>query len=208
MTYQTHRVYSISFALITTMLVYNKSMSSINFYLCMIIILMISKYSAMFPDVDHDWSNVKEKTITNWIINKIIHATGGKHRSWQTHSIDICAYFTIASYYIPRWMYSTGRISQIDYAVLSILLIGFSSGWISHLFSDMLTSGSVRLFCFMKIKVRLVPRKLFGLKFNTGQEWERFNYKAIRFINIFLGIYTLIYPFQKEIINFLQKTFF
>ena len=93
MTYPTHRQYAICFAFLTSMLVYKYSLSEINYYLALPIILMASKYGALFPDLDHIWQNVKEKTVPNWIINKLIHITGGKHRSWQTHSIDILAIF-------------------------------------------------------------------------------------------------------------------
>ena len=201
MTGPTHRRYSVCFALISTIIIYKYNITSINYYLSLIIILMASKAGAIFPDLDHEWHNVGVKTVPNWIINKLIHITGGKHRSWQTHSIDICAIFTLLAIILPNILYNKSLISDVNKEMLSILMIGFASGWISHLFADMLTSAGVRLLFFVKKPVKLVPRKIGPLVFNTGNEWESFNYKVINIINILLGIGCLLYPF---IIGYLE----
>lgn len=196
MTGPTHRQYSICLGLITLVILYIYNITNVNYYLALPIILMASKSGALFPDVDHHWEAVHDKTVVNKIINVIIHITGGKHRSWQTHSIDLCLYFTTAAYLVPTVLYNKGIISCTNMEVAVLLLLGFASGWISHLFSDMLTSAGVRLICFLpKSKISLVPKKIGKLRFNTGHEWEAFNFKIIRVINIVLGIYTLIYPF-------------
>lgn len=194
MTGPTHKQYSVCFACITMMLFYNLGITEINYYLALIIVMMTSKVGALFPDLDHDWSNVGNKTVPNKIINTLIHLTGGKHRSWQTHSIDICTWFTLLSYFLPKYLYNKGILSAVNREVLSILCLGFASGWISHLFSDMLTSAGVRVLCFVNKKVKLVPKKIGSFKFNTGHEWEAFNYKVVKFINIFLGIICIAYP--------------
>lgn len=194
MTSKTHKVYSVSFALIVGMLIYKNGMLVVNYYLSLIILLAISKQGALFPDIDHTWKNVKEKTTINWIINKLIHITGGKHRSWQTHSIDILAVYMIISYFLPEYLYTQGIINIVNKELSSLILIGFGSGWMSHMFSDMLTSEGVRIVCWSKVKVKFVPKKLFGLRFNTGDSWELFNYKTIRIINILLGFISLILP--------------
>ena len=81
--------------------------------------------------------------------------------------------------------------------VLMLILFGFISGWVSHLFSDMLTIDGVRLFCWSKnFKIRLVPKKLFGIKFNTGDTWEEFNRQVISKLNIVLVVICIIYPLQ------------
>ena len=202
MTGPTHKRYAVCFACIASMILYKYNISQINYYLVLIIILTTAKAGALFPDVDHEWCNVHDKTVVNRIINILIHITGGKHRSWQTHSIDICTYFTIAACILPNIMYNKGLISDVNKEVISIILIGFSSGWISHLFSDMLTSGGVRLICFIDYKIRLVPRKIGKLKFNTGNEWENFNFKLMKIINILLGVASLLYPLIiEDIIN-------
>lgn len=195
MTGQTHRQYSIGFAYIALVIIYSFGLTEINYYLALPIMLVVSRAGAAFPDVDHNWQSVADKTTLNRIVNFIIHITGGRHRSWQTHSIDICVCYTVASVLVPKLLLDNGCIDRINYQVLLILLLGFAAGWISHLFSDMLTSEGVRLICFLKFKIKLVPKKIGKLRFNTGNEWEAFNYKVVKVLNIFLAIGCLVYPF-------------
>lgn len=194
MTGPTHRQYSICFAYITLMLFYTIGVRNINYYMSIPIVLMAAKAGALFPDVDHAWSNVRDKTVINKIINTLIHITGGKHRSWQTHSLDICVAYSLASWLVPNILYSNGSVSMINKEVMLLLLTGFASGWISHMVADMLTSDGVRLFFWCKFKVKLVPKKIGPLRFNTGHEWEAFNYKLMKISGIALGIICIIYP--------------
>lgn len=239
MTAQTHKQFCIWTTYFGIIYMYANGLNSINYYIMLYIMLKISVAGALFPDVDHHWQNVKEKTITNWIINKIIHITGGKHRSWQTHSWDICLGSWIGLTILSNYLLKINTISKIDHEVLKMIIIAFYLGWISHLISDMLTSAGVRVFCFLDYKIKLVPRKLnrfsvlivailsamigmiicsvgilaigivmvfigiflfmAGIKlgnitFNTGKEWEMFVYKASKVINLFMGIFTLIFP--------------
>lgn len=194
MTGPTHRQYSICFAYLVLMLFYAMGISSINYYMSIPIVLMAAKAGALFPDVDHDWSNVHDKTVMNKIINTLIHVTGGKHRSWQTHSLDICLVYSLASWFVPNILYSNGIISAVNKEVMVLLLVGFASGWISHMVADMLTSAGVRVFFWWKFKLRLVPKKLGPLSFNTGHAWEAFNYKVMKMMSIALGLVCLIYP--------------
>ena len=194
MTGPTHRQFSIAFGLTALMFLYTTGITKINYYLAIPIVLMSSKWGAQFPDFDHEWKNVGDKTIVKRLINILIHITGGKHRSWQTHSIDLCAYSTIFAYVLPNMLFNMGKISEINKEVMALLLLSFCSGWISHIFSDMLNGAGVRLVCFMNYKVALVPKKIGKLRFNTGNEWEAFCYKVIKVLNIILGIVSLLYP--------------
>lgn len=178
---------------------YKNNITVVNYYLSLLILLLISKQGALFPDVDHIWKNVKEKTTVNWIINKLIHITGGKHRSWQTHSIDIWAIFGFITCFLPNYLYNKGVIDIVNKEVLSLVLIGFISGWGSHLFSDMLTPEGVRLVCWNNFKLKFVPRAVGRLKFNTGGSWEEFNYKTMRIINIIIGVISILLPFIPNI---------
>lgn len=198
MTGPTHKKFAVTAAFTASALLYKNGLTEINYYLTIPVLLATAKYGALFPDVDHTWQNVKEKTVPNWIINKLIHLTGGKHRSWQTHSIDIVVICTIASYYTPKIMYSHGYISDVDTEILSLILFGFMCGWISHIVADMLTSAGVRIICWMPTKVALVPKKIFKLRFNTGNEWEAFCYKLTRVINVALGLFAVCYPIIKS----------
>lgn len=205
MTGPTHRRFSVGFAYIAVILIYIFNATEVNYYLALLIILMTAKAGAIFPDLDHDWHNVGIKTVPNWIINKIIHITGGKHRSWQTHSIDICAIFTVVSYFLPRVLFNLGKISAINKEMLIIILIGFASGWISHLFADSLNGTGVRLFCFVKKTVKIVPKKIGKLRFNTGGDWENFVCGIVKVVNIILCIICLIYPIALDKVIALLK---
>lgn len=194
MTGPTHKQYSVCFACLTMMLFYKLNITEVNYYLALIIVMMTSKAGAIFPDLDHSWQNIGIKTVPNRIVNIIIHITGGKHRSWQTHSLDICTWFTLSAYYLPKYLYNKEYLSVVNREVLSILMLGFASGWVSHLFSDMLTGAGVRVLCFVNKKIALVPKHIGKFRFNTGHEWEAFNYKVIKITNKFLGIVCIIYP--------------
>jgi membrane-bound metal-dependent hydrolase YbcI (DUF457 family) len=206
MTGPTHRKFSVAFTFIGAMLIYKYNILDISYYLVVMVMLMTARHGALFPDLDHSWKNVGNKTVVNKIVNSLIHLTGGKHRSWQTHSIDICMWFTIISFILPDITYRYDIISYLNSQVLKLIMIGFSTGWISHEFSDMLTSGGLRLFFFNnKIKLKLVPKriKIFRkeLRFNTGNEWEAFCYKWTNRINKVLGVICIIYPFMHELIK-------
>ena len=192
MTYMTHKIFAIGWILAGNIFLYGKGVTNVNYYLGLIITLSAGKYGALFPDIDHNWANVKEKTLVNMVINKIIHSTGGKHRSWQTHSWDICLLVAGLGFLVP-WLPNLD-ISEVNREVLSLLWIGFSMGWTSHLFSDMLTGEGVRLVCWNKFKVRFVPKKIGNFRFNTGRGWEEFVYKTTRIINIPLGFAAVVYP--------------
>ena len=195
MTYATHRAFMVWWVLLTNILIYKVLEPEVNYYLALIVMLQFGKVGALFPDIDHSWRNVKEKTIPNWIINKLIHMTNGRHRSWQTHSIDIVIIVNIIAFRLPTYLYNTGLLDSINANILSIILLGFSTGWVSHIISDMLTSDGVRIFCFNKKKIALVPKELLGIRFNTGNSWEEFVFKITRIMNIIVGIYAIINPY-------------
>lgn len=205
MTGKTHKVYAIFMSFIVAMIIYEKGLTEIDYYLALPILIMTAKYGALFPDIDHDWRNVHDKTVPNFIINKIIHLTGGKHRSWQTHSIDILIVAILISFNLPDILYHYGKISLVNKEVMSILMMGFTSGWTSHIFSDMLTSAGVRGTCFSSTKLKFVPKKIGSFRFNTGNEWEEFNYKTIKKLNMVMGTICILYPFiHKQLFNMLN----
>ena len=73
MTYRTHREFAVCFVIIANFLVYKLHLSQTGYYVNLIVMLVCGKQGALFPDVDHIWQNVKEKTTINFVINKIIH---------------------------------------------------------------------------------------------------------------------------------------
>lgn len=173
MTAQTHRQFAVGWAYIGGMFIYSTNISQVNYYLMLMIVLAFGKIGALFPDWDHTWRNVKDKSNIKWIVNKLIHLTGGKHRSWQTHSWDICILATFGFYILNIMCYRNGLYSNINFEVINIVTTGFNLGWMSHLFSDMLTSGGVRIVCFLNYKVSFVPKyvsrkNLIGLSLVLG----------------------------------------
>lgn len=207
MTFTTHKRFAISFAYLAVIGVYTLGLSAINYYLSIPLVVLIAKYGALFPDLDHSWANVKEKTTMNRIINALIHLTGGKHRSWQTHSIDIAAGFLAGGLIASNFMIQKELISEVNYEILNILIMAFGSGWLSHLFSDMMTSAGVRLFFWAKFKVAFVPKRLWKLKFNTGHEWEGFVQATMTYINFLTALVCFGYPLimNPEIMNHIKQ---
>ena len=182
MTYRTHREFAISFALITNILVSEMSLSNTGYYVNLLVMLLAAKQGALFPDLDHDWSNVKEKSVINKVINSIIHLTGGKHRSWQTHSWDMWLVSLIGALKLNT------LLSRDNSDVFILLVLGFWSGWFSHLVSDMLTSAGVRIFCWWKKStVALVPKQANMIK------------------NIIISLIILILPFVLNYFSVLKK---
>lgn len=191
----THKQFSIFFVYIAVILLNVFSLIDINFYLQVLLMLPMAKSGALFPDVDHTWKNVKEKTTINWLINKFIHLTKGVHRSRHTHSWDICLVSFFILFLTINHLFDINIINELDVSVCKLILVGFYSGWISHLFSDMLSGTGVYLFCFLDTHISFVPKQLLGFKFNTGGAWENFCYNIIRYINFFTGLLVIIYPF-------------
>lgn len=160
MTAQTHRQFAVGWVYIGGIFIYSTNISQINYYMMIMVMLAFGKIGALFPDWDHTWRNVKDKSNIKWIVNKLIHLTGGRHRSWQTHSWDICILFTVGCYILNIMGYKNGLYSIVNFEIINTVTTGFNLGWISHLFSDMLTSGGVRVICFLEYKVSLVPKHL------------------------------------------------
>lgn len=203
MTGPTHREYSVNFACIALMVMYQvgiltlsfNSRNSINYYLAIPIMTTIAKIGARFPDVDHEWEFVRDKTVTNKIINTLIHATGGTHRSWQTHSIDIVVALSALAFILPGKLIENGIVSNVNGVLIYIIAVAFMVGWISHIFSDMLNGMGVRLLFWRNRRVAFVPKKFLCIHFNTGEGWERFNYFVMHRVNIAIGLLAVVYPY-------------
>lgn len=194
MTARTHKEFSISFVYLATFWIYKNQVVDFNYYALLPIMLCIGAKGALFPDVDHAWQNVKEKTVFNRIINFLIHATGGKHRSWQTHSIDICLLSGALLLFTNHRFYIDGRLDRLNYQVFELILLAFYSGWISHLVSDALTVGGIRPTVFSKKTIRFVPKQIGNLKFNTGNQWEAYVYGFINKVNVVMSLIAFVYP--------------
>jgi len=195
MVYKTHQKFAISWAFLGTMLLYANNLMQINYYIALILMIPYVKVGAAFPDLDHSWENVKNKNLATFIVNRLIHLTGGQHRSWQTHSLDLAVWFTILSYFGPTLLYKQGilKIDLVSLTIINIILVGFSIGWLSHIFADMLTSGKIRLISFLDFEVGFVPRKFLWINFNTGGGWEEFVGDSVGFLNTFIMLIAIAY---------------
>lgn len=188
-TSKTHSEFALGFVYIGAMTFFSLNIVELNYYLMLIIMVFVGNAGALFPDLDSNWKTLKNKTKLKWVINKLIHITGGKHRSWQTHSLDICLLVGIAGYVLLYKGKSLNIFSDSDYEVALIILIGFILGWISHLFSDMLTPNGIRLLFFSKFKLSVVPRA-----------FKKNNISALFIVFISLGIILLHFQNQYGII--------
>ena len=108
-----------------------------------------------YPDIDHLWKNIKEKTALNKIINSILRLTGFGHRNPVTHSFDIW----LVSYILL--IASAKRL--ITYTVLSkaivMIVTAFWIGYLTHLLADALSMDGTRIFFWnSKWKLRFVPK--------------------------------------------------
>ena len=133
--------------------------TKINYYLVLVVFLVLSSIGAEFPDYDRKnlaSSNKRDidKLELKYIINKIILKTGGKHRSRHTHSLDLLMIFVLVSTLIMR------GFTDINKAIAFVIVYGFLIGWLSHLFADLLTSGGIYIFWFMPKRVSIVPKEL------------------------------------------------
>jgi hypothetical protein len=162
----------------------------LNFLMMMAVCAEFCKEGTLFPDLDHAWVNLKEKTAITKVINVLIHLTGGKHRSRQTHSLDICLICTAG------YIFLVIRFLQdaFTYPLWLFAGVGFFSGWITHLFADMLTGEGIYIFFWQKKKVAFVPKKFLWIKFNTGGAWEDFVYKVATGLEWAFCTLACIYP--------------
>lgn len=203
MTGDTHRAFSVSFALGGAVALTHFGLTEVNPLVAAPVLLMSARYGALMSDVDHHWGNVSEKTLPNKILNTFIHLTGGTHRSWQTHSWDI--YFVLLAIVLLFPMELLEPLGVPTVSVLSMLVYGVMLGWGSHLFADMLTPQGVRLVCWRKFKVRLVPK---WAMFATNSKWEDVCYKFVRVVNTLAGLaYVVWCLYTLDLLSWVENLF-
>jgi membrane-bound metal-dependent hydrolase YbcI (DUF457 family) len=188
MTGATHRAYAVTFALGGAAAVNIFGLSDINPLVLAVLMRTSGQVGAVFPDIDHAWNSVPGslKSIPGRVINVLIRATGGKHRAWHTHSLDVWAALTAAIVFLPLPPVFTEAVGATTIAALYALVFGFMAGWLSHLFADMLTPSGIQILCFLKkFKLRLVPK---WAMFATNSKWEDMNFKFINAVNAVAGI--------------------
>lgn len=167
---KTHRMGGIAFTLMgfEYMRLNGYLLDDINYVLQLGVMYPISYWASTFPDLDHHWESVPNKTPINRIIHFLLHLTRPKHRSWQTHSILVTGGLMFLLYVLAfHSQLGEKGFSSHDIAIIQLLVMGFIMGLLSHLFLDFINPSGIHLIPNMKIK--LVPKSKF---FATGGTWE------------------------------------
>lgn len=197
MTGKTHKRISLQLAYLIwglyNLLVSNTYTYIWEYYILCMVVAEFCKEGTLFPDLDHNWQSVKEKTVLTKIVNLFIRLTGGKHRSRHTHSWDLCLLLGGGSIFA---IYKFMPENFITYLFLYIV-VGFVMGWATHLFADMLTKDGVYLFCFNKKRIAFVPSHFLGINFKTGDTWEEFCYNTARILEGITFVFAMLVPIIK-----------
>ena len=203
MTGPTHRKFAVFFVYLLSIVYYRMNIINIYYYLALPIMLLVGQYAAKWCDYDHHKKSLPDKNFISKMFSKLIHLTGGKHRSWQTHSLDIAVWATVLAWVVPNELYKRQIVSIINREVMLILALSFCLGWLSHLFCDMLNGVGIRLFCWNKFTIAFVPMgihikiwkfTIINMRFNTGNAWEAFVYRTVGKINYVCGFISVTYP--------------
>lgn len=190
-------------------------LSNVNEFLQLIIMYPFVVWGSTMPDLDHNWNSCPDKSLPNYLINKLLHLTSkgedfleshlssedkknntkyklckllnAKHRSWQTHSEITLVLIVILLQSISRGTFNS-MLSNVDNAILSLILMGVGLGVLTHLILDIMTvSGMVFVtgILFNKLvkrhilpeKIRIVPKMSL---FTGDSAWEHIVQKVIK----------------------------
>lgn len=156
-------------------------------------------FGATWSDLDHHKNSIPTRDPASLLINSalrithplakflenkgkltkplynILHTLTAKHRSWQTHSIDLFALYLL--FLMNVW----SRLADS----MQMVVLGFTVGYASHLIADALTPSGIRIAfgCIVNeltgkrklpYKISLVPNTQFFVtdgSFETGVYW-------------------------------------
>ncbi|HFL3696569.1 metal-dependent hydrolase [Clostridioides difficile] len=157
----------------------------INPFVQLTIMYPASSFGSTISDLDHAWSNVKEKTPFNYFCHYLIHLTKPIHRSWQTHSLmfvgSICILlFSVINLGIKVYGESISLI------LIRLILIGFISGISSHLFLDSFTRAGIQIIPGYTFK--FVPN---SKTFSTDSSWENLVFRILTIGIVIMLIFLL-----------------
>lgn len=141
-------------------------LSNVNEFLQLIIMYPFVVWGSTMPDLDHTWNSCPDKSLPNYLINKLLHITSkgedflenclsanekktnikyklcklfnAKHRSWQTHSELTLVVIVMLLQSISRGNFNS-TLSSVDNAILSLILMGAGLGILTHLILDIMT---------------------------------------------------------------------
>ena len=165
---RTHRMGGVAFTLVGFEYMRQKGLllDDIHPILQLGVMYPISYWASAFPDLDHHWDSVPNKTPMNRVVHFLLHLTRPKHRSWQTHSVLVTGGFMFLLY-VLAFHTEMSVLSHYDKVIVQLLVMGFIMGLSSHLFLDFINPSGIHI--IPNLKMRLVPRTKF---FATGGTWE------------------------------------
>lgn len=201
---ETHATFATGFAIAGAPILHMLGYSDINYWLTIPILAVTGKEFARLVDADHgNWASVPDHTPFYWFFNKGLVMLGSKHRSVQTHSIDICLIFLGMSIAVSMGFERFNWIPHIDAQVISLIGIGGGLGWLSHLVADMLTPNGVWLIAARgkrrSNRIALTPRSskyvpfFRKISFSTGGTWEDIVRRLMFATDIIIIIFVIIY---------------
>lgn len=136
---------------------------------------------------------------TNSLFDRLFNALCVKHRSWQTHGLEV---LLLLLWFTHGLM--TRSVNSLSDNVLLLMLLGFNFGVISHFILDTLTSDGIVIvtFHFLKVifpktfywlphKFKFVPKTKRGY-FATGSTWENIIREILRVVSYWLVIYIIL----------------
>lgn len=161
-------------------------LTDINPYIQLLIMYPAASWGSTAPDLDRFKNSIVDETPVNLVTSGLLKVLGAKHRSWQTHCLIITGGMALVlPVILESW--AAKKLGYFDLRLLRLLIYGFVTGVLSHLFLDALTPEGIHLVPY--VKIRLVPRITF---FSTGGIWEKF-VCAILYIAILVALLHLIF---------------
>lgn len=186
-------------------------------------------WGSVASDLDHHWDSCPSKDIPSRAVNAALHITkpvkkmmdstlsesarkhnplyhfvdffNASHRSWQTHS-DLTLFVMLCLLY-KVFTGAIGGLSEIDSAIITLVLTGICLGVVAHFILDALTPEGIwlsecvvigKLLQLLGLKVKLpqklhlVPKTTF---FATGGPWEQFVQKVLKICTVLVLIWFL-----------------
>lgn len=213
MTGKTHRAGGVVAAMVGFTLLRDKGLlfNNINPLVQFAIIYPFAYWGSTASDLDHNPDSIPSKDIVSKAINKVLHLTekidngknpitgilNAKHRSWQTHSIEIFALLILLLHNILHSKVTS--IGDADMLIVSLILMGIVIGMMAHLILDVITPSGIVIATTsllnkafnlnLPTKIHLVPNAKF---FATGGAWETLIYHILNISSVLCFIYLVL----------------
>ena len=213
MTGKTHRAGGVVAAMVGFTLLQDKGLlfDNINPLVQFAVIYPFAYWGSTASDLDHAPESIPSHDVVSKAINKVLHLTNkidngkniftgilnAKHRSWQTHSIEIFAILLLLLRNILKG--DVSGIGEADTVFVSLMLMGVIIGLLAHLILDVITPSGIviattsllnKLFKLkLPEKIHLVPNIKF---FATGGTWETLIYNILNILSVLCFIYLIL----------------